>query len=156
MLKVFQPLLRHPLTQEKMRESRDAGLQSMTISLDGLETDHNWFRANTESYKRAIAAIGYSVNSSKQGMLFDVVTCVNQRNIRDIVKVKERLLAEGVKDWRLVSIFPKGRARDNKELTLSGEQLKQLLFHDVSQPQLYRECDQQLSHVRTVKRSSEY
>jgi radical SAM enzyme (rSAM/lipoprotein system) len=115
------------LTKDKMNELLESGLRSMTISFDGLEEDHNWFRGNKESYKRALAAIGYAVESAKKGMSFDVVTCVNKRNVKDLEKIKDVLIKEGVRDWRAVSIFPKGRARDNDELLLSGSQLQHLL-----------------------------
>lgn len=115
------------LTQNKLRELLDAGLQSMTISLDGLETDHNWFRGHKDSYKNALCAIGYAVDACRKGLLFDVITCVNQRNLKDLSRIKDLLISEGVNNWRLVSIFPKGRARDNKELALQGEQLRILL-----------------------------
>jgi radical SAM protein with 4Fe4S-binding SPASM domain len=115
------------LTSGKMTELLNAGIGSMAISLDGLESDHNWFRGNKESYKRAISAIGYVVNCNKNGFSFDVVTCVHQRNFNSLNKIKRILVDIGVTKWRLVSIFPKGRARNAVELKLNGEQLRQVL-----------------------------
>lgn len=110
-----------------MDELLDSGIGSIAISLDGLEADHNWFRGNEESFKRAITVIGYAADSSKKGLIFDVVTCVNKRNFTDLEKIKNILIDNGVEKWRLVSIFPKGRAQDNPILKLSGEQLRQTL-----------------------------
>jgi radical SAM enzyme (rSAM/lipoprotein system) len=115
------------LTREKMNDLLDAGIGSMAISLDGLEADHNWFRGNEQSFKRAIAAIGHAAGSNKNEFIFDIVTCVNKRNFKDLEKIKSILIDNGVKKWRLVSIFPKGRAQDNPELKLTGEQLRQTL-----------------------------
>jgi radical SAM enzyme (rSAM/lipoprotein system) len=115
------------LTREKMNELIDSGIRSLAISLDGLEADHNWFRGKNESFKRAIAAIEYAVDSVKKGVIFDVVTCVNKRNFGSLEKIKNILIDIGVEKWRLVSIFPKGRAQDNPELKLNGEELRNTL-----------------------------
>ena len=115
------------LTRKRMDELISAGIGAMAISLDGLEADHNWFRGNNDSFKRAIIAIGNAVDGNRHGLTFDVVTCVHQRNLKDLERIKTVLVDKGVEKWRLVSIFPKGRAKDNAELKLSGEQLRQTL-----------------------------
>lgn len=42
------------LDQTKMDELIDAGLQTIAISLDGFEIDHNWMRGNLQSFQRAV------------------------------------------------------------------------------------------------------
>lgn len=115
------------LTKTKFEELLNAGLKSIAISLDGLEDDHNWFRGNNKSFKNATNAIMLASQASKAGLTFDVVTCVNCRNIYSLKELKEHLIKLGVKKWRLGTVFPKGRAKDNKELKISGNQLKSLL-----------------------------
>lgn len=115
------------LTRDKMNELIDCGLRSLTISLDGTETDHNWFRGKNESFARAVSAIRYAVDSKINGLTFDAITCVNKRNFRSLDKIMDILIDIGVDKWRLVSIFPKGRAQDNPELKLDGDELKKTL-----------------------------
>lgn len=113
------------MTSDKFKSILKAGISSMAISLDGLEDDHNWFRGRKDSFKKALNAI--EMAALTKGLYFDVITCVNKRNIRNLNKLKEILINAGVNKWRVASIFPKGRARDNDELKLSGEQLRELL-----------------------------
>lgn len=101
-----------------------AGLGAITVSLDGLEDTHNWLRNNPLSFKKALNALRII---SQSHLAYDVVTCVHQRNLSELPMLKELLLANGIKHWRLFTIAPIGRAVQNDELQLSGNQLKQLL-----------------------------
>lgn len=45
------------LTPERFRRLREAGLRSMSVSLDGFEEQHNYIRRNPHSYERALEAV---------------------------------------------------------------------------------------------------
>lgn len=111
------------LTRERLDSLISSGLRSVTISLDGLEKEHCWMRGRTDSFDAACEAIG---RVSSSGLLSDVVTCVNKRNIMTLDSVKDLLIGLGVHDWRLFAVFPAGRAKCDDELQLSGEELKTL------------------------------
>jgi radical SAM enzyme (rSAM/lipoprotein system) len=102
----------------------NAGMRAITISLDGLEDSHNWLRGNRNSFKNATKTI--DLLSAIPDLKFDVVTCVNGKNFDELTSIKNLLLAYGVKEWRLFTIFPIGRAKQHKELQLSPVQFKQL------------------------------
>ncbi len=102
-----------------------AGMGAITISLDGLEDSHNWLRNNSKSFDRATKAISLIVSSPR--LSYDVVTCVNSKNINELSGIKELLISLGVKAWRLFTIAPIGRARGNKDLELSREQFTRLM-----------------------------
>ena len=101
------------------------GLRAMSISLDGLEESHDWMRGREGSFKRASAAIRMVTGSG--AIAFDVVTCVNRRNFGQLAALKEHLISLGVRDWRLFTVFPAGRAAGNPELFLSREELRGLM-----------------------------
>jgi radical SAM enzyme (rSAM/lipoprotein system) len=113
------------LTPERYQRLLQSGLRSMTISLDGLEEDHDWMRGVPGSFRRASAAIRMVVASG--AIAFDVVTCVNRRNIHHLPALKEYLIGIGLKDWRLFTVFPAGRAASDPELRLTGEELRTLM-----------------------------
>ncbi|MBN1118522.1 MAG: TIGR04133 family radical SAM/SPASM protein [Bacteroidales bacterium] len=108
--------------KQRLQILQQAGLRSVTISLDGLEESHNWLRGNTRSYENAIAAIKNLV--SFPDIRFDVVTCVNQKNINELEEIKELLLSMGLKEWRIFTVFPIGRAKQHKELQLDPVEFK--------------------------------
>ena len=113
------------LTPELLRRLKDAGLCSVTISLDGLEAEHNWLRRHPDSFRMASRAIDMIVQDGT--LAYDVMTCVHQHNYDTLPQLRDYLIAKGVGDWRLATIFPVGRGAGDKALQLSGEQLRGLL-----------------------------
>lgn len=103
----------------------NAGMGALTISLDGLEVSHNWLRNNKHSFKRADEAIGLAANASR--LNFDVVTCVNKHNYNELPLIHDYLISKGVKAWRLFTITPIGRAKNNSDLFLSDAEFKGML-----------------------------
>jgi len=102
-----------------------SGMGSITLSIDGLEESHNWLRNNWKSFEKAIQAL--ELITSNDRLYYDVVTCVNPVNIDELPKLKDLLISKRVKEWRLFTIAPIGRAKDNVNLQLSPAQLKQLM-----------------------------
>ncbi len=56
-----------------------------------------------------------------------MVTCVNRRNYSRLPELKEFLYGIGVRNWRLFSIFPAGRAAEFPEFKLAPDQYKGML-----------------------------
>jgi len=110
------------LTPERYRGLLKAGIHSMTISLDGLETDHNWMRGNTQSFQMVSQAIDLLV--ATPGFTFDIVTCVTRRNYPKLNDIKEFLISKGVKRWRLFTVFPVGRAANDPDMRLTDEEFR--------------------------------
>ncbi len=114
-------LLDQPTAERLVRR----GIRNITVSLDGKAESHNWLRGRSGSFQRAMGAVEMLARSNIP--FFDVVTCVNPRNLEELPEVLAMLRGAGVKRWRLFSIFPKGRAKENAELLLSNEQLGKML-----------------------------
>lgn len=113
------------LDEKRFASMLDAGLRSITVSVDGFGQYHNWVRGNEHSFERAMAAARMiegepSVNS-------DVVTCVSGRNIDTMPAFKEYLIEQGIRNWRLFTIFPVGRAAEDPSLAVTDEQFVWLL-----------------------------
>ena len=102
-----------------------AGMGSITVSLDGLEDNHNWLRNNPKSFERAVNAL--KLITSSPHLNYDVVTCVHQKNITELPALREFLIANNIKNWRIFTIAPIGRAAETPEMTLSNEQTRQLM-----------------------------
>lgn len=115
----------HLYDKERHISLLNAGLGALTISLDGLESSHNWLRNNDYSFNRAVNAIELAVSSSR--LNFDVVTCVNKRNIKELSQIRDFLIKKEVKSWRLFTIIPIGRAANNPLLTLSDNEFVELM-----------------------------
>ncbi len=112
------------LSKNRLNLLLNAGLRSLTISLDGLENSHNWLRNDKNSFKKAISAI--KLLPSTSDLKYDVVTCVNQKNITELSQIRDLLISLGIKEWRIFTIFPIGRAKNHSELQLNPIQFKSL------------------------------
>ena len=113
------------LTEKRFRELIAAGLRSMAISFDGMELDHNWLRQHPLAFEGATRAI--KLAAATLSLTWDVVTCVNQRSIKQLDEMQQYLWSIGVRNWRLITIDPMGRAADNPELLLTPEQHRYVL-----------------------------
>ena len=102
-----------------------AGMGSVTVSLDGLEASHDWMRGVPGSYARAVRAIG--IIAAEPRLYADVVTCVNQRNLAELPEIYEVLKGLGVRQWRLFTIIPIGRAADDPEMKLADDPFVSLM-----------------------------
>ena len=109
------------LTPQRLQSLLNAGMRACTVSLDGLEESHNWLRQNPDSFRRAVEAIRLLPRTD---LRHDVVTCVNNRNFDELPRIKQLLIDCGIKEWRIFTIFPIGRAADNPELQLPDEKFK--------------------------------
>ena len=119
------------LTEARFRELRQAGLLSMTVSLDGFEDDHNWMRGNKLSFQNAVRAIKLAAADPR--LTWDVVTCANRRNIHYLPELRDFLWSIGVRRWRIFGIDPMGRAKDDPELLLNDEEFTRMLDFIVSE-----------------------
>lgn len=113
------------LDQARLASLTAAGLRSVSISFDGFAEAHNYIRRNPHSFDKALEAIRLVVR--QRGLAYDVITCVTSPMVARLEEFKELLLAEGVRHWRIFSIFPVGRAKDDPTLTLTDEQFREVL-----------------------------
>jgi radical SAM enzyme (rSAM/lipoprotein system) len=114
------------MTPTRFNSLLNAGLRSITISLDGLNPEtHDLFRGKNGSWEKAMAAI--ELVTQTQDLMYDLVTCVNKQNIDDLEAIRDLLISKGVKRWRLFTVFPKGRAKDNPILQLSAQDFIRLM-----------------------------
>jgi len=114
----------YAMTEARFERCCAVGLSSMTVSLDGLESSHDEFRGRAQSFVRAIETIRMA--AATPGLTFDVVTCVNQKNLCELPRMREMLVALGVKRWRVATVFPKGRAKQHAMLFLDDAQFGQV------------------------------
>ena len=107
------------------RRLMDAGMGALTISLDGLEEAHDWMRGRQGSFPRALE--GIRIAAAETRLHFDVVTCVNKRNFGELEALYTLLAGVGVRQWRIFTIIPIGRAADDPQMHLSDAEFVSLM-----------------------------
>ncbi len=113
------------LTPERFDSLLRAGLHSISVSFDGFEDQHNYIRRNPHSYERALAAL--RMIAADGTVAYDAVTCVTGALVPRLEEMKELLIANGIKHWRIFTIFPVGRAADDPTLRLTDEQFREVM-----------------------------
>ena len=126
---------------EMHRRLMGAGMGSLTISLDGVADEHDLMRGRHGSYNRTVEAIAIAARDARVN--FDVVTCVNQRNLSQLPQMHDLLVSLGVPQWRLFTIIPIGRAKDQPDLHLSDSRFIQLMDFIAA----HREAKRQVMNV---------
>lgn len=111
--------------EKRIEDAKQAGMKTVTVSLDGLEEEHNWLRGRPDSFKRAVNAIELLIKNPFYNVM-DVITCINKQSLKNIDEIYQLVKQLGLKRWRLFTIAPIGRAVNTPELFLDKDEMKQL------------------------------
>lgn len=107
--------------EKTIKKAKESRMHSATVSIDGLEENHNWFRGNPKSFRKAKNALKM-ILETPEIYKKDVVTVVNRRNLNELDDIYEMLKKMGLKRWRLTGVDPIGRAKDNPDLFLKPDE----------------------------------
>ena len=114
------------LNDENIEKLRKANMETISISIDGLEQTHDTFRGVPGSYKTIINNIK-KLKEANFVKHIQVTTVFHKENINQLNELYNIMLDLGLDSWRLVSMDPIGRANENNNLLLDGKEIKQLL-----------------------------
>ena len=115
------------ITKEVAKKLKNAGMYSVSISLDGLKETHEWFRNSKGSYNKTI---------------------------QDIYKVVKEL---GVDSWRVINVEPIGRALTDDEIRLESKDYKYIIDFIMEKRKSDKEMDVAFgcNHYLGIKRELE-
>jgi len=104
------------LTRERILAAKDAGLQSVSISVDGLRDAHDQLRASKGSFDAAMEA--FRTIAEVGGIRATANSQVNRVNFHDLPALLETLADAGVKAWQMALTTAMGRAGDEPDILL--------------------------------------
>lgn len=116
--------LMNALTVKKLADNH---LASVSISLDGLEKEHDYLRDQKGAFARTISGIQALQNCKEYQGILQVTTVVYRNNMDQLEEIYQYLCELGIKDWRLTNIEPIGRSLDRQELLLQTKDYLALL-----------------------------
>jgi len=100
-----------------------AGVQSVSVSIDGLQPCHDRLRGRPRSFERAFAALRHLRAAGSQ------VACntqINAHTLADLEPLLELVAAEGIHTWQLQLTLAHGVAADHPELLLQPYQVPEM------------------------------
>jgi len=110
------------ITDEAVRKLKEAGMKTITISLDGLRETHDSLRHLKGSYDRIIGAVKRLKNADFLDHL-QITFTVNRRNVNEFEQLYGILNTLGLDSIRVGLMDPIGRATENKGLLLTREEI---------------------------------
>ena len=114
------------LSTEMIGRLKEAKLSTISISLDGIEADHDSLRKCNGSHRVVTAAISRLLED-RFFRAFDVICCVSKINIDRLDEFMEEAAGLGIPAIRFTPIFSRGRAAENNALMLEQSDYLRLL-----------------------------
>lgn len=103
------------LGPERARAAKRAGLESVSVSLDGLAATHDRLRGVEGSHAHARAALQAL---QVAGIPVSVNTQINRLSMPELPALLELIGAHGAHSWQIQLTVPMGRAADEAEVLL--------------------------------------
>ncbi len=111
------------LTPERAQAAAAAGLQSVSVSIDGAPATHDRLRGLAGAHAGALEAARHL---KAAGLPVAVNTQINRDSMAELPEVLETSIALGAHAWQFMLTVAMGRAADHPELLLQPEDLLEL------------------------------
>ena len=120
---------------------RRVGMSTVSVSLDGMELIHDFFRQKKGAWSQAVRGL-----KALQQAGFDpqVTTVLHRDNFDELEPLFSFLCEMGISSWRPINIEPIGRACESSELLLTPEQMARLLSF-IREKRFDRECNMEVT-----------
>lgn len=113
-------------SREKVKEYKQAGLQFVQISLDGVNPEtHDSFRGVSGAFEKTVRGIE---NCVAEDLFVEVAATATKHNYKEIPELIEFVDKLGADWFMLYNFVPTGRGRDIVEADLSPEEREALLI----------------------------
>ena len=101
-----------------------AGINRVSVSIDGLEIIHDMLRANKNSFKNALNAL----KNLKQAHIRPAVnTTINRLNKAQLEELYDFLKLQNITSWQVQILAPLGRAADRPDMLLQPYDLLDII-----------------------------
>ncbi|MEM7592903.1 MAG: nif11-class peptide radical SAM maturase 3 [Cyanobacteria bacterium P01_A01_bin.83] len=111
------------ITPAMAQRMREAGIASVSVSLDGLEKTHDRLRGREGSWQSGIRTMKYL---QEVGIYLSCNTQINRLSAPEFPQIYETIRDAGVKAWQIQLTVPMGNAADNAEILMQPAELLDL------------------------------
>jgi len=103
------------ITEERAKIARLAGLESASVSIDGLEATHDRLRGVPGSFRAALDALRHF---REAGVRVACNTQINRLSVPQLPELLETIAGASVHSWQIQLTVPMGRAADEPDVLL--------------------------------------
>lgn len=111
------------ISQETAQKMKDAGIQVVSVSVDGLEATHDRLRGKTGSWQWAFKTMSHL---KQVGIPFGCNTQINRLSAPEFPQIYEKIRDAGIFAWQIQLTVPMGNAADNHQILLQPYELLDL------------------------------
>ncbi len=113
------------LTAEKTQKMQEAGIQRISISLDGATAaSHDAFRQMPGAFEGALRGVQCA---REAGLDFQINTTITRQNLHELSAIQELTVALGAVAHHIFLLVPMGRGKDLTEQGIDAEQYEKTL-----------------------------
>lgn len=116
------------ITKEVARRLADAGMGTVSVSLDGLQAQHDRLRQTPGGFEKALEGIRNLVNMGAFRHV-QVTTVAHHGNLGDLDGLFALLDGIDVDSWRIINMEPIGRALEHPALMLTKDDFRYLFAY---------------------------
>ncbi len=114
------------IEQTEAEKLKEAGMSTVSVSLDGMEQSHDALRRRKGAWRLALRGL-QALQAS--GFRPQVTTVVHRGNYQDLEPLYRLLCEMGITSWRPINVEPIGRACEAGDLLLTPEQFAGLISY---------------------------
>jgi len=111
------------ITKEVAHKLAEAGMRTISVSIDGLPETHDRLRGFKRGYELAMQGVQNLIDE-KAFSSIQITTVFNHENIRELDQLFEIMKGIDIDSWRVINIEPIGRALTRPELMCTPEDLR--------------------------------
>jgi radical SAM protein with 4Fe4S-binding SPASM domain len=111
-------------SRDRARAARDAGIMSVSVSIDGTAPTHDTLRHLDGSHAAAMAAMD---NLALEGVQVSANTQIGRRNRRELAEIYSLIAYSGAHSWQLQLTVAGGRVADDPSILLEPYHLIEVM-----------------------------
>ncbi len=112
------------IDEEKAALLKKAGMNTVSVSIDGLPKTHDAQRGLAGGYERAMRGLGHLTDTGFEHV--QVTTVVNHESLQQLDELFEIMRGIDIDSWRIINLEPIGRALEYPEKMLTAEDYRSL------------------------------
>ncbi len=114
------------ITPEVAKMLERCGMNTISVSIDGLEETHDRLRGLPGAYQKAMAGIQNLIDCGSFDSIM-ITTVVNHETMHELDDLYEIMCGLDIDSWRIIGVEPIGRALDYPERAMTLEDQRNLL-----------------------------
>ncbi|MBR2570317.1 MAG: radical SAM protein [Paenibacillus sp.] len=111
------------ITKEVSHKLAEAGMRTISVSIDGLPETHDRLRGMKNAYDLAMKGVQNLIDE-KAFEAIQITTVVNHENINELEQLFDVMKAIDIDSWRVINLEPIGRALTRPDMLCTKDDLR--------------------------------